>query len=109
MWHSSAVDGVRRLENIHKAEAKLTVKLGYVRWYMIIRVPLTESLDDWLIILPTLLSIALIGPSYKRKCFAARRIQSTDESQMSRCGMWAYIYGTYHQLNLNRITTTTME
>lgn len=36
---------------------------------------LTDCPDDWLIILPTLLSLALIGPSYKRQfCFRLRSL-----------------------------------
>jgi hypothetical protein len=66
LWHPDAGDCFRSHEGIHQTEAELTVELGYVLLQLRMRWALTITTDDWLIILPTLLSIALIGPSHKR-------------------------------------------
>ena len=56
---------------------------------------LTNVADDWLIIIPLLLSIALIGPSHKRQYLNILALLVADSSQMSRCGMSAYMCGKY--------------
>lgn len=67
------------VEDIYAAETEFEVELGYVeqfseQWLRFTRMCVCECetdmwfvLDDWLIIVPLLLSIALIGPSYRRE------------------------------------------
>ena len=47
---------------------KLNLRLGWGMYRSsVFNAYLTNVIDDWLIILPTILSIALIGPSYRRQ------------------------------------------
>jgi hypothetical protein len=46
---------------------KLSLRLSWgMRCTFTILIMLTATADDWLIIIPTVLSIALIGPSHRR-------------------------------------------
>lgn len=66
-------------------------------------------IDDWLIILPLLLSIALIGPSYRSTYSSSQcHLRLADQIQMSRCGILVSISGKFLQIRLNQTMTSTM-
>jgi hypothetical protein len=66
LWHARSSSRVCRPEDIHATETESETKLGLVLSTRRTSSMLTATIDDWLIILPTLLSIALIGPSHRR-------------------------------------------
>ena len=66
LLHSGLEHHIRGPEDIHQTKAEPKTWLGYVSCDCLLAHTLTRFADDWLIILPTILSIALIGPSHKR-------------------------------------------
>lgn len=67
LWHPHVGVSFRRDEDIHQTEVELTVELGFVLAQRLCASMLTILADDWLIIVPLILSIALIGPSHQRQ------------------------------------------